>query len=155
MISPKAKPLRVLIFITPILTFFCTFILCAIVYQSYIGYMPPPINVQNVSGAMVVDEYGTNIDYQRSTTVRIAVTSTVSRRLTCSDNWMHDLPTADHEHPKEVSGKINTHHDRLPFRIPPGTVCIMHTVATYHPPLSLRDHTYPVPDLKMVVTKLK
>ena len=151
MINPKSKTVHAALHVAPFLTFFCALAVLVMVWQSYIGYFPPPVVVTNMSGNMLVDANSTTLIYERVSNVRLEVASQISRRIICNEHWVYEFKPSDQDYDEAVSGKVMAYNERIPFRIPPNTVCVLKTTATYHPPLSLRDHTYPVPDIVMRV----
>lgn len=126
-----------------------------IFYQSYFGYNPPPVEIINTAARAVVGEYSTTVWYSRTVIVKTPIANEVSRTVRCGDaGVIYDLPTTARNY-TDVEVRYPSHQFTMPYRVAPGTICRLSTVSRYQPTFSLRDHSYPVPDLVFIVESEK
>jgi hypothetical protein len=136
-------------FLAP-MTFAVVLFVGIISYQSMFGIQPPPAEFSQTVGSAVSDETQTLIQYSRNIHIRTHIRVMLDRTIDCGkENMTYDFPTSY----READAGDYSFDGRLmmPFKVQPGTDCVLHTMVRYQPTFSLRTHSYYAPDLHLTI----
>lgn len=149
----SAASLRIVTRLAPIGTIAIAAAIGLMMSQTWVGYFEP-IQIQNLEARAFVDDYGTTVIYTSATTVNKVVDDDLTRTVKCSGNIVYESPTVRHNR-VAIGIENTTNKFMIPFRLHPGTNCVMTTSSRYRPMFSLKDHFYQVPDISFIVETAK
>lgn len=135
--KPHLRVPRWLKFVSP-MSFIVVLFILVVSYQSFFDTHPPPIETGAASAMGRSGRLATLVVYTRSVTVNEDVNATISRQLNCAGFPAYDFPESTRRY--EEGSRTAARSLVAPFRIPPGTPCILTSSYSYKPTFSLSWH---------------